>query len=258
MRRHLGLCAVALGASGALLCAAAIGLSWLAAVKGADRVNRVSVRLADALAATDTRLSRVEERLAAVRGTIGEIRGAAEQFSVENPKLPRVRAALEQLLDRLIVVTDRAAELADSLRTVAVGLRAAEDVVVRLGGEDAAPGRGRAAADAIDRAAEVLDLPRTKIEAAKSAQAARLIHIVVTLAHEAAAGSERLAEGLAEARREVAAASRWTVECRDRLVFWVYLAAAAGTLMALWVGLGQFCLIGWGRRQFARPSSANP
>ena len=38
-------------------------------------------------------------------------------------------------------------------------------------------------------------------------------------------------------------------EWRDEVVFWVYVAATANTLVWAWGGLGQLCLIGWGRRQ---------
>jgi hypothetical protein len=69
----------------------------------------------------------------------------------------------------------------------------------------------------------------------------------------AAAGSERLADGLAGARREVASARAGVAEGRDRVVFWVRVAAVAHTLVWLWAGLGQLCLIGWGRRRIARP-----
>jgi len=258
MKKLLGLGAVVLGACGALVCATAIGLGWWAAVKGTDRVNRVSARLDDGLAQTDARLSRVEVRLAAVRVQIDEVWREAEQLSAENAELPRVRAAIEQLLDRLIATIDRAAALADSLRTVAAGLRAAEDVVAGFSGQNEPPGRGRAAADAIDRAAEVLDVPRVKAEAAKSAQAVRLARALLALAGEVAAGSERLAEGLAGARREVAAAREGTAAWRDKVVFWAYVAAAALSLVAAWAGLGQLCLIRWGHRRFTRPGPAKP
>jgi chromosome segregation ATPase len=237
---------------GTLACVAAIGLGWWAAVRTTDRATRVAERLDHGLSETDARLERVEARLAAVRADLAETRGEAEKLAAENPELPRVRAAIERLLDRLLPTIDRAAALADSLRTVAAGLRAAEDVVTQLGGEVEQPGRARAAADAIDRAAEVLNVPQAKIDALKSAAAVRLVRELVELAREAAAGSERLAAGLADARREVAAASERVGERRDRFVFWVRVATVAHTLAWLWIGLGQLCLIGWGRRRFVR------
>jgi hypothetical protein len=258
MRGLLGIGAAALGVLGALVCSAAVGLGWWAASRTIDRATLVAARLDDGLAETDARLGRVEERLAAVRADLAETRGEAEKLAAEDPELPRVRSAVERLLDRLLPTIDRAAALADSLRTVAAGLRASEDVVTQLGGDIDRPSRARAAADAIDRAAEVLNVPRAQIDAVKSAAAVQLSREVVELAREAAAGSEQLAEGLADARRAVADARERVVERRARFVFWVRVAAAAHTLVWLWIGLGQLCLIGWGRRRLAprAPSGA--
>src|SRR4051794_16499884 len=52
--------------------------------------------------------------------------------------------------------------------------------------------------------AQLLNVPRTRVDAVKATTAARLTRALGELAREAAAGSERLAEGLADARREVA------------------------------------------------------
>jgi hypothetical protein len=246
--------AAALGGLGALACAAAVGSGWWAAVRTADRASRVSARLDDGLAETDTRLARVEGRLAAVRADLAGARGEAERLASENPELTRVRTAVERLLDRPLPAIVRAAALADPLRAVAAGLRAAEDVFTQLGVEGRQPTRARTAAAAIDQAAEALNVPQARIDAVKSAAAVRLTRELVELAREAAAGSDRLAEGLADARREVTAARERAAGWRDEFVFWVYVGAVANTLVWLWIGLGQVCLIGWGRRRFGRPS----
>jgi hypothetical protein len=260
MRRALGFGAVALGGVGTLVCVAVTGLGWWAAVRTADRVTLVADRLDHGLSEADERLERVEGRLAEVRAGLAEARGEAERLAAENPELPRIRAAVERLIGRLLPTIDRAAALADSLRAVAAGLRAVEDVATQLGAEVEQPSRARSAADAIDRAAEVLNVPRARIEAVKAAAAVRLTRELIDLAREAAAGSERLAEGLADARREIAAARGRTTAWRDKLVIWAYAAAAANTAVWLWVGAGQVCLVGWGRRRFAgrAPKAPDP
>jgi hypothetical protein len=238
----------------------AIVLGWWVAGRIIDRATLAAARLDRALAEADARLERVEGRLAAIRADIAATRGEAEKLAAENPELPRVRAAVERLLDRLIPTIDRAGDLADSLRAVATGLRAAEDIVVELGGEIEQPSRTRAAADAIDRAAEVLDVPQARLDAVKSAAAVRIVRELVELVRAAAAGSERLAEGLAGARREVGAARERVSARLARFVFWVRLVAVVYTLVWVWLGLGQLCLIGWGRRRFWRraPQPAGP
>jgi hypothetical protein len=96
------------------------------------------------------------------------------------------------------------------------------------------------------------------MEVVKSAKSARLIRAVGTLAREAVAGSERLADGLAAARRAMAVARERTTEWRDAVVRWVYVAAAANTFIWLWGGLGQLCLIGWGRRRISNQGPLTP
>lgn len=256
MRRLLGIGAVALGVLGTLACVAAIGLGWWAAVRTTDRLAAVAARLNHGLSEADAGLERVEGRLAAIRDDLAAARAEAEKLTAENPELPRVRAAVDRLIDRLLPAIDRAAALADSLRAVAAGLRATEDIVSLIGADVEQPGRARAAADTIDRAAEVLDVPRARIDSVKSVAAVRLTREVAELAVTAAAGSERLAEGLAASRREVADARVRVGETRDDLVRWAYVGATAHTMLWVWVGLGQLCLAGWGMRRLGRPGPA--
>jgi multidrug resistance efflux pump len=82
----------------------------------------------------------------------------------------------------------------------------------------------------------------------KAARAVKMLRELLKLAREADAGSERLANGLAESCREIAATRERVVEWRDKLIFWLRVAAVANTLTWLWIGAGQLALIGWGRR----------
>ncbi len=239
-----------LGTVGSLVCIAAIGLGWWTAVKTADRVTRAAARTDEGLAEADARLQQVEVRLAAIREDLDKARDEVERLSTENPELPHVRAAIEKLIDRLIPTIDRAAALADSLRTVAAGLRSAVDIVDQLGGSTPSPGLARTSADTIDRAAEVLNIPRARIEELKATQAVRVTRELVVLVRQAAAGSEQLAKGLADSRQAIASAREWTSEWSDQVVFWIYLIAVGNSLIWLWALLGQLCLVGWGRRRW--------
>jgi chromosome segregation ATPase len=251
MRKLLGIGAVVLGATGVLLCAAAIGLGWRMAATTIDRIDRIAARLDNGLSETDVRLAHVESRVSTVRSELNEVREAAEAIAVENPELPQVRAAIERLLNRLGPALDRADATADSLRSVAAGLRTAADLVDQLSNDREATVRIRNVADTIDRAAEALDGPRARVDALKSAKAVQLTRGLVNLAREAVAGSDLLAEGLAAARVEIAVARARMAEYRDKVVVGVYAAAIANTLVWSWGGLGQLCLIGWGRRRMA-------
>jgi methyl-accepting chemotaxis protein len=247
MRKLLKIGAVALGGVGMLVCAAAVGIGWWAALRTAARLDRVVARVDHGLTEVDGQLARVESRVNAILTEVDEVRGAAESIAAENPELPRVQAQIEQLLDRLVPTLERVDDLADSLRSVAAGLRTAADIVDQLTDDTAATVRVRSAAEKVDRAAETLNGLRARVEASKAAKAVRVARELGDLVREAIAGSELLAEGLAVAREEIAVVRGRTVEWRDKFVFWIYIAATANTLVWLWGGLGQLCLIGWGR-----------
>jgi hypothetical protein len=243
---------------GALLCAAAVGLGWWAAAKAIGGVSRVAARLDRGLSEADAGLARVERRLDAVRADLGEVATATGRIAEENPDLPRVRAAVEQLLGRLAPAFDRADAIADSLGSLAAGLRAAADIRDQFGGESELPGRVRSAADTIEGATEALEGLRARIEAARSTKPVRFARELAAMARDAIAGSERLAKGVAAARHEITVSRGRTVEWRDRAVAWVYVAAAANTVVWLWGGLGQLCLVSWGRRRVSHLGPSAP
>jgi septal ring factor EnvC (AmiA/AmiB activator) len=249
MRTVLGIGAVLLGLVGLLLCATAVVLGWWAATKSIDRIHHAAARLDRGLSEVDARLARVESRLNAVRSDLNEVRGSVATIAAENPELPRIRAEIERLVGRLDSALDRADGIADTLGAGAAGLRTAADIVDQLDGDPEATVRVRSAADKVDRAAESLNGLRARIEAAKSVRAAQLTRELAALAREAIASSERLAEGLAAARQELVVVRERTAEWRDQVVSWIYFAAIANALVWIWGGLGQVCLIGWGRRR---------
>jgi hypothetical protein len=248
MRKLLGVGTVVLGVAGVLLCATAFGIGWWAAARIVDRIGLAAARLDQGLFETDARLSRVELRMNTVRSELDQARVGAEAIVAENPELPRVRARTEQILDRLVPAIDRADAIAESLQSVAAGLRTAADVADQLNDDGGGSVRVRNAADTIDRAAEALDGLQTRVEAVKSDKAVQSIRDLVDLARAAVASSERLAEGLATVRRVIAVVRERTAEWRGEVVFWAYAAATANAIVWLWSGLGQLCLIGWGRR----------
>ncbi len=75
---------------------------------------------------------------------------------------------------------------------------------------------------------------------------------MLELALEATAALERLADGLARARQEITSARDKVADYRDRIVFWARVVAILNTVLWVWGGLGQCCLVGWGRRRLVR------
>ena len=71
-------------------------------------------------------------------------------------------------------------------------------------------------------------------------------------------GAEIVGQKCASARQGIVVVRGRTVEWRDEVVYWIYVAGTANTLVWLWGGLGQLCLIGWGRRRFDVNGSLPP
>src|SRR5688500_4202671 len=88
MRKPLGIGAVLLGIVGVLLCAAAIGIGWWAAVRTVARLDRAADRLDQSLSEVDQRLSRVEAQMNTVCSGLNAVREATEAIAAENPELP--------------------------------------------------------------------------------------------------------------------------------------------------------------------------
>ena len=250
MRKFIGIGAVVLGVLGVLLCATAVGMSWWAAATINARLVQLAARLELGLSEVDLHLIRVESRLNAIQTDFDAVRGAAEKVTAENLALPRVQAEIELIIDRLVPSVDRADTLAESLRFGAAGLRTAADIVEQLHDDLETTILVRNAADKIDRAAESLNDIRARVEALKSAKAVQWTHELGILAREAIASSERIAEGLADVRQGISLVRARSAEWIDDVVWRVNLVATASTLVWVWGGLAQLCLIGWGRRRF--------
>jgi hypothetical protein len=256
MRRIMGIGAVLLGVLGVLICTAAIGLGWWLAARTVDRVEFAALRLDRSLSESDVRLARVESRVNAIRSELDDVRGEAEALFVENPELPRAKAAIERLLDRLVPILGQVDTTVDSLQAMGTGLRAAADIVDQFAGDPETTIHIRNAADMIDRSAETLNVPRAKVDAIKSAKATLLTRELVKLTREAIAGSDLLAEGVAAMRQQIPVARKWTAEYREKVVVRIYVAAGANMLAWSWGGLGQLCLIGWGLRRISNRTLA--
>jgi hypothetical protein len=221
MRPLLGVGAVVLGVVGVLLCAAAVGLGWWLVEKSAGRVTRVAVRIDQGLSEMDAGFAQVEERIKAVRTDFDEVRGATARIPAGNPDLPGARTAIDQVLSRLAPALDLADAIGGSLRSTAGALRAADDLVDEVSEENELSGRFQSAADTIDRAAEALKGVRARLGVVKMANSVRLPRELGNLAREAVAGSERLADGLAAARKGIDIARGRTAERRILLLRWV-------------------------------------
>jgi hypothetical protein len=200
MTQTLRSVAFVLGFVGVLLCLAAIAVGWYAAVNSANRIERAADRLDRGLWAVDAPLARVELKVTAVHAQLDGVRTAAVAIAAENPALPRVKEAIDQLVARLVSGVEQAETLADSLRSQAAGIRAAAEFVEHFHVDEKVTRPLHAAADKIDQAANALDGLRGQIEELKVAKAIDLTNKVLGIAAKALAGTDALASGVSSAR----------------------------------------------------------
>lgn len=248
MRRLSRWGAMILGVVGTVLCAAAIGLGFWGAAWAFRTIDLVVAARNRGLTEAERRLTAVETRLAALRADIAAAREAAEKIVADDADLPRAQAVIEKLLERLTPALERTDAAAELLGSAADGLRMTTNIAAMFGDDPQATARRLEAADRIAWAAAELRGLRAKLEAILKNRAVQAAQELVALAGRAVAGSERLAEGLEIVRRELAAARDRDGFVQARLVGWVRLAALVNSLVWLWVGAGQVCLVGWGRR----------
>lgn len=249
MRKLTANCATLLGGIGLLVCVLVAVLGWWTAARVASRIEGIAIRIDERLTQSDVKLARIEQRVTTDQAEIAQVVRSAEALLSESRESEQVRAEIERLRTRLLPALDRVSATADSLQTLAESLRAAADLVDELCSDARATDEMREAADAIDRAADALQLPRDKLESLAAVASGEVREAILTYAGKAVEGSKLLADGLAVARREAVAARTRTTEIRNDIIFRVYAVAIAITLLAVWGGLGQLCLMGYGRRR---------
>lgn len=248
MNRLLSVAALILGGLGVLVAITAIVTGIVLAVRVNTRVHRTATIIDERLTDADERLDRVEQRVSTIRAELAHVQGEVTRLAAENPELPRLKLAIDQLLERLKPTLDNAAALAESLRAVAVGLRAADDLAMQFGVERPQPSRAQIAAEGIDQAATVLSIPQSRIDAIKSSLAVRLTQDLITWMQEIGRGSEMLARALSETRAEITVTRERIVIWEGEIRFWIVVATVIHTLGWLWIGIGQLALISWARR----------
>jgi hypothetical protein len=249
MRKLLGIGATLLGGLGLILCIIVIGLSWWVASKAVDRIDTIALRLDERLTHSGARLARIEERVTTAQTELADVRRDAESITVTKTEAALVRGELDRLRSRLIPVLDQLSATADSLLALSDALNAVADLLEQLTNDAAASARLRNAAGAIDRAAISLEPPQEKVEAVVAAGAIELRKTELALVAKVIEGSDLLAQGLAAAREESVAARQQIAEYRDGIVSWISIGATAVMLLALWGGLGQWCLCRYERNR---------
>jgi methyl-accepting chemotaxis protein len=258
MKTATGGLAVLLGGIGVLACIALCGLAWWAAREVAQRADRLADRVEQGLAEVDVALDRIGQKFDAARAGVRQVRTTAERVAAgKADDDPNTKDNVERLLDTLAPFLDRAEALAESVRSLAALLQTVAHVADQFDQLEGRAANLRSVADSLTPAAETLATVRERAQDIRRGGAAPKVREVVALADRAAPAIDRLAGGLSDARQQLTDTRGALAAARAKVRAWTVAGPAVATLVLLWIGLGQVCLIGWGRRRLAGPTPAS-
>lgn len=237
-----GALAMLLGVMGVLVCGAAIVGCW-------SVLSSLSQRTSDALGRVETILDATSESFEQVRGSLQkadqELEAVREAERAPTPRSPQLgRAASRRLASKLT------SSLGDAQRRLGVAVEAAVVVDSLLDGLDEVPlvrmtkldtqqlqevsGRVSALTSNAQRLQAMLETPSGSDKVDEETSRMRPILSRVT------PGLQGVADRIDEARGRVA-------ELRSRIAGWLRVTQVGLTLILLWIGVGQGCLLaqGW-------------
>lgn len=252
MKRIIGFVAMLFGCLGVVLSAVAIAGCWVVTSRVIEQTERTATAVDNGLTTTDEALGRIADKLDRTRTAAGEVRAAAERWG---DKQEIVQAEVAAVFDRLTPVVERADGLAESLRAVAKLLNQSADLAERFGGSGETSRRMRAAADSLASVCDKLGSIRDEVDtlrAGKLPLSGERVHKLADLADE---HISRLTDRVSDVRQLVGGGRSDVKEIAAEVRFWTTVAAVVGTALAVWGGLAQLCLIGWGRRRLSSPTS---
>ncbi|MFO0798455.1 MAG: hypothetical protein U0804_13340 [Gemmataceae bacterium] len=246
MKRILGLLAMLLGGVGVVLLVAGGVAAWRVAGVVVDRTDRAAARGSGRLVNVEGRLTRLEGRVKDLTVDVEVVRSAGARLAGKLVGEAIARTDFEPLLDRLDRSLSKAEEWGETLDVIT---RLVEDVADLSAQFDGAPERAeqlRRVAAALDEAAAVLAGVRAELADFRTRNAAPDPRKLADLAARTRAPLERLAGGIAAVRQHSADARGELEAFRGNVHFWSRAVATAMSVVVVWLGLGQVCLVGWG------------
>lgn len=257
MRTCIALFAILLGAVGVVLLSAGVFGVWSAAFAAIDVTEQVSQRASERLSAIDARLVRLEVQVKNVSVDVARIRAAAtaltarvaQQALAQSDEFQRLREKLDLLLMQVETY-------AESLTVVSRLFEDAADLSAQFGKGGEQADRLRAVAKLLDQAAAALPKIRSELTALGERHGEPELRKLTDLIAQASTYLEHIVGGIERIRQYSAHARGELDGLRRGAEFWLVTAATILTALLVWLGLGQLCLAGWGRRHLRRPTVA--
>jgi len=248
--RIIGLLTILLGVvSVALLVACGI-MVWRVAGVVVDRTDRITERSSERLKKVEGKLLRLEGKVKDITVDVDKIRVAVARLILRTLKdLPALKDApvlveFRQLLERLDHLLQQCEELGETLSIVARLFDDTADLSTQLGGDQNRTDQMRTISETLEEVAATLTHIRGEL--AELRQREPDPQKLADLIEQTRGPLQRLADGIAKIRQHSVDAREALDHLRREVRFWTTMVAILLTLVLVWFGLGQVCLIGWG------------
>jgi len=258
MRRVLGGILVLVGVVGLLACAAVAAGVWPVVARLHEQGEQLAGQSEEMLTSIDGRLDRWDAHLGQVAARLDEIEGAS-QLSLDAPDLGELeRKGLIDLSDRLLAVVDDAVSTAEAVQAGAEALGGAAGMMHRIaGGWGTDSGETDSRLDnlvtSIDQTVATLRSARTRLENLRESLDQRQIaKTIQSVAQSLQAVLATLRGRISEADEYVGEARRQVADARQWLAWGARYGPPLVTAIAVWMALGQICLMVRGGRFLSR------
>lgn len=259
MRKIIGLLAILLGVVGVVLLVAGGIAAWRVEGVVVERTDRATVRTSERLSKVESKLHRLEGMLKVLTVDVEAIRSAGARLVGRVVKDALAQPEINQLLERLSRLLEQSEQLGETLDIVARLFEDSADLSAQVDGNPERTERLKNIAETLEQAGATMSGIRAELGELRLREAATDPQKLIDLCTRSRAPLERMAGGIASIRQYSADTRESMESLRREVRFWMRTAAVLMSLVLVWFGLGQVCLIGWGWRQWQpSPSPVAP
>jgi chromosome segregation ATPase len=251
MRRGLGFVALGLGGIGLLGCLAGLIAIWVVR----PSVLRSSAEILDAadgvLKVVEEKATRADELVRGIGGTVDSVARRIHKLGEKADRTPEEEKALKRIEEDLVERFRQVDAIAEAAETAVTLLSKASRLTTSLRMPGSRPAASSAPEEAVRDRTEALSRVAKKLGDLR-AKLARLredkeshkaiVERLVRVTREVSDDLKAVDSGLQEVRQKGAEWRTEIAELRITIPAWTNWAAILGSVLAVWMGLGQFML----------------
>ena len=267
MSRVLGIAALGLGGIGLAGCLAGLIGLWAAR----PSFLRSSVEVLDTtdggLTLVEEKTTRADDLLKAVRGIVDPVTGKILKLVAKGERTPDDEKELDRVEEALARRLGQVDAIAEQAESAVAFLNRTPHLTKTLRFFTSPGAAGRAPAEtsqdsskALARVAKALQSVRENLDRFRKDRQAQkeVVTAVIRLAREVDSDLKVVESKLERVRQKAAELGTEVTDLRTAVPAWTNGAAIIGSVVLVWMGLGQFVLSrwGWGRMRAATPTRA--